>query len=49
MRIAVIEAGATGGMLTGTPAPASRAVNALLKLLVATMHEERARVVLQRS
>lgn len=34
--------------LTGTPAPASRAVHALLKLLVATMHEERARVVLQR-
>ena len=34
--------------LTGTPAPASRAVHALLKLLVATMHEQRARVVLQR-
>ncbi|MGZ9075832.1 MAG: 2-dehydropantoate 2-reductase, partial [Burkholderiaceae bacterium] len=34
--------------LTGTPAPASRAVHALLKLLVATMHEQSARVVLQR-
>jgi 2-dehydropantoate 2-reductase len=34
--------------LTLTPAPASRAVHALLKLLVATMHEQRARVVLQR-
>ena len=34
--------------LTGTPAPASRAVHALLKLLVVTMHEQRARVVLQR-
>jgi 2-dehydropantoate 2-reductase len=34
--------------LTGTPAPASRAVHALLKLLVATMHEGHARVVLQR-
>ena len=34
--------------LTDTPAPASRAVHALLKLLVATMHEQRARVVLQR-
>ncbi len=34
--------------LTGTPAPASRAVHALLKLLVATMHEQRARVVPQR-
>jgi 2-dehydropantoate 2-reductase len=34
--------------LTGTPAPASRAVHALLKLLVAMMHEQRARVVLQR-
>jgi 2-dehydropantoate 2-reductase len=33
--------------LTGTPAPALRAVHALLKLLVATMHEQRARVVLQ--
>lgn len=34
--------------LTGTPAPASRAVHALLKLLVATMHAQSARVVLQR-
>lgn len=34
--------------LTSTHAPASRAVHALLKLLVATMHEQRARVVLQR-
>ena len=33
--------------LTGTPAPASRAVHALLKQLVATMHEKHARVVLQ--
>lgn len=33
--------------LTGTPAPASRAVHALLKLLVATMHDAHARVVLQ--
>ena len=33
--------------LTGTPAPASRAVHALLKQLVATMHERHARVVLQ--
>jgi 2-dehydropantoate 2-reductase len=36
------------GELTGTPTPAIRAVHALLKLLVKTMHEERARVVLQR-
>lgn len=35
--------------LTGTPAPASRAVHALLKLLVATMRDERARVVLHSS
>jgi len=34
--------------LTGTPAPAARAVHALLKLLVATMHAQSARVVLQR-
>ena len=34
--------------LTGTPAPASRAVHALLKLLVATMREQGARVVMQR-
>lgn len=34
--------------LTGTPAPASRAVHALLKLLVATMHDQRACVLLQR-
>ena len=34
--------------LTDTPAPASRAVHALLKLLVATMHEQRARVGMQR-
>jgi 2-dehydropantoate 2-reductase len=33
--------------LTDTPAPASRAVHGLLKLLVETMHEQRARVVLQ--
>jgi 2-dehydropantoate 2-reductase len=33
--------------LTDTPAPASRAVHALLKLLIETMHEQRARVVLQ--
>ena len=33
--------------LTGTSAPASRAVHALLKLLVATMHQQRARVVMQ--
>ncbi|HKO66186.1 MAG TPA: 2-dehydropantoate 2-reductase [Burkholderiaceae bacterium] len=33
--------------LTGTPAPASRAVYALLKQLVATMQSQRARVVLQ--
>src|SRR5438552_1443889 len=36
------------GELTGTPTPATRAVYALLKLLVKTMHEERARVVMQR-
>jgi 2-dehydropantoate 2-reductase len=36
------------GELTGTPTPAIRAVHALLKLLVKTMREERARVVLQR-
>ncbi len=35
------------GELTGTPTPAIRAVQALLKLLVKTMQEERARVVLQ--
>jgi 2-dehydropantoate 2-reductase len=35
------------GELTGTPTPATRAVHALLKLLVKTMHEERARIVLQ--
>ena len=33
--------------LTGTPAPASRAVHALLKQLVATMREKHARVILQ--
>ncbi len=33
--------------LTGTPAPAARAVHALLKLLVETMREQQARVVLQ--
>ena len=33
--------------LTATPAPASRAVHALLKLLVATMHQQQARVVMQ--
>ena len=33
--------------LTGIAAPASRAVHALLKQLVATMHEKRARVILQ--
>ena len=36
------------GELTGTPTPATRAVYALLKLLVKTMHEEGARVVMQR-
>ena len=36
------------GELTGTATPATRAVYALLKLLVKTMHEERARVVMQR-
>jgi len=35
------------GELTGTPTPATRAVHALLKLLVKTMHEEKARVVMQ--
>jgi 2-dehydropantoate 2-reductase len=35
------------GDLTGTSTPATRAVYALLKLLVKTMHDERARVVLQ--
>ncbi|MGH8850753.1 MAG: 2-dehydropantoate 2-reductase [Casimicrobiaceae bacterium] len=35
------------GMLTATPIPATRAVHALLKLLARTMHEQRARVVLQ--
>jgi 2-dehydropantoate 2-reductase len=35
------------GELTGTPTPATRAVHALLKLLVKTMHAEGARVVLQ--
>jgi 2-dehydropantoate 2-reductase len=39
----VIELGA----LTGTPIPATRAVHAMLKLLVRTMREQRARVVLQ--
>ncbi len=33
--------------LTNTPAPASRAVHALLKQLVATMQERRARVIMQ--
>ncbi len=33
--------------LTGTPAPASRAVHALLKLLVSTMQEKQSRVILQ--
>jgi 2-dehydropantoate 2-reductase len=33
--------------LTETPAPASRAIHALLKLLVATMREQHGRVVLQ--
>ena len=36
------------GELTGTPIPATRAVHALLKLLVKTMHEQSARVVMQR-
>ena len=36
------------GELTGTATPATRAVYALLKLLVKTMHEEHARVVMQR-
>jgi 2-dehydropantoate 2-reductase len=36
------------GELTATPTPATRAVYALLKLLVKTMHDERARVVMQR-
>jgi 2-dehydropantoate 2-reductase len=36
------------GELTGTPTPAIRAVHALLALLVKTMHDEHARVVLQR-
>jgi 2-dehydropantoate 2-reductase len=36
------------GELTGTPTPAIHAVHALLKLLVKTMHDEHARVVLQR-
>jgi 2-dehydropantoate 2-reductase len=35
------------GELTGMPTPATRAVYALLKLLVKTMHEEGARVVMQ--
>ncbi|HWL73269.1 MAG TPA: ketopantoate reductase C-terminal domain-containing protein, partial [Burkholderiaceae bacterium] len=33
--------------LTGTPAPASRAVHALLKQLVAPMREKHAQVILQ--
>ncbi|MGB7540384.1 MAG: 2-dehydropantoate 2-reductase, partial [Burkholderiales bacterium] len=37
------------GELTGTPTPAIRAVHALLKLLVKTMRDEHARVVLQRA
>ncbi len=36
------------GDLTRTPTPATRAVHALLKLLVKTMHEENAGVVMQR-
>jgi len=36
------------GELTATATPATRAVYALLKLLVNTMHEEGARVVMQR-
>jgi 2-dehydropantoate 2-reductase len=35
------------GELTGMPTPAIRAVHALLKLLVKTMHDEKARVILQ--
>ncbi len=35
------------GTLTATPMPATRAVHAMLKLLVRTMREQRARVVLQ--
>ena len=35
------------GTLTATPIPATRAVHAMLKLLVRTMREQRARVVLQ--
>ncbi len=35
------------GELTGTPTPATRAVHALLLLLVKTMHADNARVVLQ--
>jgi 2-dehydropantoate 2-reductase len=35
------------GELTGTPTPATRAVHALLKLLVHTMHAEGARVAMQ--
>jgi 2-dehydropantoate 2-reductase len=35
------------GTLTQTPIPATRAVHAMLKLLVRTMREQRARVVLQ--
>ncbi len=35
------------GELTATPTPATRAVYALLKLLVKTMHDQRSRVVMQ--
>jgi 2-dehydropantoate 2-reductase len=35
------------GELTGTPTPATRAVYALLKLLVKTMHDQSARVAMQ--
>ncbi len=35
------------GELTGTPTPATRAVYALLKLMVKTMHDEHSRVVMQ--
>jgi 2-dehydropantoate 2-reductase len=35
------------GELTGTATPATRAVYALIKLLVKTMHDEHARVVMQ--
>jgi 2-dehydropantoate 2-reductase len=35
------------GELTGTPTPATRAVHALLKLLVKTMHAQRARVAMR--